>query len=130
VTILRLGIVAALIVMCAGCAGGQREADSRAAAADFLAAITDRDTRKACALLATDTRDQLSYAEGEPCTTALGSSDLAGGSVDSVAVWGERAEVHASSGTLFLVELDTGWRIAAAGCTRGSDGTYDCRLGA
>jgi hypothetical protein len=128
--IYRLGVVAAVVLMCAGCGTGQREAGSRDAAAGFLAAVGDDDTSAACALLATKTREELEYSEGEPCATSLKSVDLAGGSVAGVAVWGDRAQARSSSGTLFLVELDAGWRVAAAGCTRTPDDTYDCLLGA
>ncbi|HEV7650476.1 MAG TPA: hypothetical protein VGP26_20200 [Actinophytocola sp.] len=129
-TICRLGVVAVFIVICAGCATGQRATDSRAVAADFLTAMGDGDRGAACALLAVDTREQLEYSEGEPCATSLESVDIAGGTVDTVDVWGDRAQARASTGTLFLVELDIGWRVAAAGCTRGTDGTYNCLLGA
>ncbi|MGH3877459.1 MAG: hypothetical protein ACRDSK_10545 [Actinophytocola sp.] len=126
----RLGVAAAVVLLCAGCSSGQRETDSRDVAASFLAAMGDGDTRAACALLANDTRQDLEYSEGEPCATSLGSVDIAGGRVAEVAVWGDRAQARASTGTLFLVELNTGWRVAAAGCTRAADGTYDCLLAA
>ncbi len=128
--IFRPAFVAVLVAVCAGCATGARENDSRAVATTFLAAMGDHDTAAACALLAADTRDQLEYAEGEPCATSLESVDIAGGAVDTVDVWGDRAQARASTGTLFLVELDSGWRIAAAGCARSAEGTYDCLLGA
>ena len=130
-TIYRRGVVAGvLIVVCAGCATGQRSNDSRTVASDFLAAMGDGDSGAACALLAEDTRDQLEYSESEPCATSLESIDIAGGTVDTIDVWGDRAQAHASTDTLFLVELDVGWRVAAAGCTRAADGTYNCLLGA
>ncbi|MPZ81884.1 MAG: hypothetical protein GEV28_16425 [Actinophytocola sp.] len=128
--IYRLGVVAVLIILCVGCGTGQRETDSAAVATDFLAAMGDGDTRVACALLATDTRESLEYSGGGPCTSSLGSVDIAGGAVEGVEVWGDRAQARASTGTLFLVELNVGWRVAAAGCTRATDGTYDCLLGA
>jgi hypothetical protein len=31
--------------------------------------------------------------------------------------------------TLFLVEMDSGWRVATAGRTRSTEGTYECLLG-
>ncbi|MGH3758398.1 hypothetical protein [Actinophytocola sp.] len=126
----RLGVVAAAVVMCAGCATGQRETDSTAIATSFLAAMGEGDLGAACALLATDTREDLEYSEGTPCATALESVDIAGGTVDEVTVWGDRAQAHASAGTLFLVELNVGWRVSAAGCTRGTDDTHDCLLAA
>lgn len=126
----RLGTVVAVVIMCAGCAVGQRATDSRVTAEGFLTATGDGDTRAACALLATNTREDLEFSEGRPCESALESVDLPGGAVNEVTVWGDRAQAHASTGTLFLVELDMGWRVAAAGCTRAEDGTYDCLLAA
>jgi hypothetical protein len=126
----RLGVAAAAVLQCAGCAAGQRETDPRDVAVGFLAAMGDGDTRAACALLAKDTRQDLEYSEGEPCANSLESVDIAGGRVAEVAVWGDRAQARASTGTLFLVELNTGWRVVAAGCTRATDGTYDCLLAA
>ncbi len=128
--ICRLGVAVAVVVMCAACATGQRETGSRAAAASFLEAVGDGQTRDACALLAADTREELEYSEGEPCAAALESVELGGGTVQEVTVWGDRARARASAGTLFLVEFDAGWRIAAAGCTPAAAGTYDCLLAA
>jgi hypothetical protein len=134
VLIYQVGAAAAAVAACAGlccgCSVGQREVDSKATAVDFLAAMADGNTRAACALLATRTREDLETSEGQPCASALESTDLAGGQVGDVAVWGDRAQAHASTGTLFLVELDTGWRVTAAGCARTDTGTYDCRLAA
>lgn len=128
--ITRVGAVAAVAALCAGCATGQRETDSRDAAASFVDAMGHGDTQAACALLATDTRDSLEASEQQPCAKALESVDIAGGSISSATVWGDRAQVRSPGGTLFLVELDPGWRVTAAGCTRSDDGTYDCLLGA
>lgn len=132
--IYRLGGLVAVVVLCtalsSGCAGGEREVSSKEAAASFLAAMADGDMRAACALLATHTREDLETSEGQPCSSALESVDISGGTVDDVTVWGDRAQARASSGALFLVELATGWRVAAAGCDRSDDGTYDCLLAA
>ena len=130
VMITRIAIVAAMVISCCGCGAGQREADSRSAAAGFLAAMGDGDTGAACALLADATRENLEYSEGKPCAAALESVDISGGEVGEVAVWGDRAQARASAGTLFLVQLDAGWRVTAAGCERSGDGGYDCVLAA
>ncbi len=58
----------------------------------FLAAQGDDDTSAVCALLATKTREELEYSEGESCATSLKSVDLDGGSVGGIAVWGDRAQ--------------------------------------
>lgn len=128
--ITRVGAIAAVVALCAGCATGQRETNSRDAATSFVDAMGNGDTQAACALLATDTRESLETSEQQPCAKALESVDIAGGAVTTTTVWGDRAQVRSPSGALFLVELDTGWRVAAAGCTRSNDGTYDCLLAA
>lgn len=128
--ITRLGVLATVAVLCAGCATGQRETGSRDVAASFVDAMGGGDTHAACALLATDTRDALEHSEQQPCAQALESVDIRGGQVGGTSVWGDRAQARTSSGTLFLVELDSGWRVSAAGCTRADDGTYDCLLAA
>jgi hypothetical protein len=133
VLIYRLGALAAVILcagLCCGCGAGQREVDSKETAAHFLAAMAGGDTRAACELIATNTREDLEKSEGQPCSSALESVDISGGRIGEVAVWGDRAQARATSGTLFLVQLDTGWRVTAAGCTRSADGTYDCLLAA
>ena len=126
-------VVAAIVVstvgLCCGCGAGQRETDSRSVAARFLVAMDDGDTSAACTLLAADTRQDLEYSEGRPCVRALESVDISGGAVGEVHVWGDRAQARASTGTLFLVQLDAGWRVTAAGCTPG-EGGYDCVLAA
>lgn len=129
----RIAAIAATVALCAGCAGcaaGQRETDSRDAAASFVDAMGNGDTRAACALLSTDTRDALEHSEQQPCPQALESVDIAGGAITGTEVWGDRAQARSPGGTLFLVELDAGWRVTAAGCTRADDGTYDCLLAA
>ena len=130
VKIIRVGAIAAAVALCAGCATGQRADDSRNVAASFVDAMAGGDTGAACALLATDTRDALEKSEQQPCAKALESVDIAGGAIGDTAVWGDRAQARSPSGTLFLVELDSGWRVAAAGCTRQDDSTYDCLLAA
>lgn len=123
-------VIAVGALLCAGCASGQREADSRDTAASFVDAMGRGDTRTACALLSADTRDSLETSEQQPCQKALRSVDIAGDAITSATVWGDRAQARSHGGTLFLVELDTGWKVTAAGCTRSADGTYDCLLGA
>jgi hypothetical protein len=131
VMITRAGAIAtAVALLCAGCATGQRETDSRAAAASFLRAMGGGDTSAACALLATNTRDALEHSDQQPCPQALKSVDISEGAITEAEVWGDRAQARSTAGTLFLVELTSGWRVSAAGCARADDGTYDCLLAA
>ena len=95
--IIRLGAVLAAVLMCAGCATGQREADSRAVAASFADAMGGGDTQAACALLATDTRDALEHSEQQPCPAALESVDIPAGRIVTATVWGDRAQARTSA---------------------------------
>ena len=117
-------VIAALLVT--GCGSAQREA-ATATAAEFLTAVKDSDLATACGLLAPDTRESV---EG-PCEG--GFPELSGGSVGGVVVgtvevWGDRAQAKSDAGVLFLVELDTGWRVSAAGCEPSVGDTYECTL--
>ena len=123
------GCAVVLTLLCAGCASGERASTSAEVAERFLAAVDADDAVGACELIAPSTREKLEFGEGEPCALAFDSLGLpGGGTVAEVEVWGDRAKADGPTDTLFLVEMDTGWRIAAAGCTPGEDGSYDCLL--
>jgi len=127
--IYRVCAAAILMLGCVGCAAEERVATSSDVADEFLAAVEAGDAAAACALIAPKTREEFEFGEGEPCADTLGSLDLpAGGTVDEVEVWGDRAQARGETDTLFLVETHDGWRVAAAGCLRGEDETYDCLL--
>lgn len=123
-----VGVLAIAALLVTGCGSAQREAAS-SVAAEFLAAVGDDDLTVACGLLAPDTRQSVEAGEHAPCEEAL--PDLSGGEVgdlDTVEVWGDRAQVRSDAGTVFLVELDTGWRVSAAGCEPSVEDTYECTL--
>jgi hypothetical protein len=125
----RWGAAAVLVLACAGCASGERSTVSSEVADRFLASVGSGDAATACELLAPTTLTDLESGEGQPCADSLGSLGLpGGGSVEEVEVWGDRALATASTDTLFLVELDTGWRVAAAGCASSDGESYDCLL--
>lgn len=123
--------VAAVIVVVAmvtGCGTGGRQAGSATAAEDFLNAVGSGDARTACALLAPDTRQSLTSG-GTPCAAALTELHLPAGELTGeTSVWADRALARTSSDTIFLVELATGWRVAAAGCTHRTAESYRCAL--
>jgi hypothetical protein len=114
-------LAAVLVLACAGCASGERAATSSEVANRFLASVDAGDTATACDLVAPEPRQEV-------CPDSLADLGLPGGTVDEVDVWGDRAQARGRTDTLFLVELDAGWRVAAAGCTLTADGTYDCLL--
>jgi hypothetical protein len=125
---LRAGLVLAAVVATmatAGCAGLQQPEVEQVAAAFMESGPVDR-----CVLLAPATVAALEHDESAPCADALGQLDLPGGQVVSSAVWGENAQVRLTGDTLFLTRTDTGWKVAAAGCTPHGEAPYLCRLDA
>ncbi|MQM28754.1 hypothetical protein [Glycomyces albidus] len=112
----------------AGCGTGQRESDAAAAADEFLTAIGEGDGAAACAVLAPEAQEDLAASEGQPCEEAVGAQQLSSEAVDDVDVWGDRAQVRAGADVLFLVELDDGWKVAAAGCSPQGDRPYECEV--
>jgi hypothetical protein len=121
--------LAVLSVLVVGCGGGQREADSLAAAGAFLAAIDRGDAAAACAMLAPRTREELVASERSSCEEAMGGMELATGQVREAQVWADRAQVKGDGGTLFLMEFSDGWKVSAAGCTFRGERPYECVLG-
>lgn len=117
-----VGVLVAAALLVNGCGSAQREA-ATATAAEFLTTVEDDDVAAACGLLAPDTRQSLEAAEDAPCEEAFPDLGPAG-DVGEVEVWGDRA----LAGTLFLVEVDAGWRISAAGCEPSVEDTYECTM--
>ena len=106
----------ALLSGAAACSADQRESAASAAAAAFTDAIASGDAAAACAALAPETADALAASQGETCEASLASQQLPGGPVGEVQVWGDRAQVRTDADVLFLVELEDGWKVVAAGC--------------
>lgn len=111
-----------------GCGTAQRATDASAAAEEFLTAIGDGDAAAACAVLAPEAAEDIAASEGAPCEEAIGSLNLTAGAVDEVDVWGDRAQVRTDADVLFMVELDDGWKVAAAGCSPQGDRPYECEV--
>jgi hypothetical protein len=120
-----LAAIAVAGVCVAGCGTDQREAAATDAANRFLSSLDN--PADACVLLSPKAKQALESG-GEPCAEALGSLDLPGGRVSGASVWSDRAQAHAGGDTLFLVELDTGWRVTAAGCRHETEENYQCAL--
>jgi hypothetical protein len=111
------------VILGTGCGAGEQEAGAAAAVDEFVSSLDSPGT--ACRLLAPETVSSLE-SKGESCAEALPDLRLPDGRARDATVWSERALVHTSSDTLFLVELDTGWRVTAAGCVPAADVSYDC----
>jgi hypothetical protein len=123
------GVAAFLILsstcVLTGCGTDQRESAATDAANRFLSALDK--PAAACELLSPTTKEALARP-GETCGEALGSLRLPQGRTAGATVWSDRAQVHTDDDTLFLVELDTGWRVTAAGCRHETEEDYQCAL--
>ena len=116
------------VVLCGGC-GVTPGTDAVTRTADaWLAAAGAGDAAALCRLVTAAAAESAETGD-DTCVQALGDLDFPGaGPVGAVQVWRDRAQVKAGTDTLFLTEVDGGWRISAAGCTARADGPYDCDL--
>jgi hypothetical protein len=128
---MRANVLAAAgvaLALCGGCGVTPgTDAVTRTAEA-WLAAARARDAAALCRLV-TPAAARSAETGDETCAQAL--SDLtfpAAGPVGAVQVWSDRAQVKVGGDTLFLTEVDGGWRVSAAGCTAEAGGPYDCDL--
>jgi hypothetical protein len=125
----RLWIVGFALVL-AGCGASDRGDVVSQVAARFLAATSAGDTNTACGLLTPQTREDLTTSDGQSCTDALPADRLPGAPLGVAEVWSDWAKVDTDAGALFLTEMDSGWRVSAAGCTpRGESQPYRCVVG-
>lgn len=113
----------------AGCGTGERESGAAAAAEAFSAAVGEGDAGAACEALAPETVAALVASEGAACEASLKPEELPSGAVGEVQVWGDRAQVRTDSDVLFLVELEDGWKVVAAGCEPQGERPYKCEVG-
>jgi hypothetical protein len=101
-----LGISPLLLVATLGltaCGTRARENGASTVAERFVAAVSGRDGATACRLL-----------------TERGST------VGQVEVWGDAAQVRIGADVIFLLHLDSGWFVSAAGCTPRPSAPYQC----
>lgn len=118
-------VLALVLLLSTSCGTDERVAGATAAADRFVSSLDS--PRDACRLLAPLARDSLERG-GESCADALPALDLPDGRARDATVWSARAQVRTSSDTLFLIELDNGWHVTAAGCVPAVDVTYECAL--
>ncbi|MDN3243445.1 hypothetical protein [Glycomyces tritici] len=119
----------ALLSGASACGIDQRESGASVAAAAFSDAVAGGDAAAACAALAPETAASVAASEGEPCEASLDVRALPSGAVDEVQVWGDRAQVRTGADVLFLVELEDGWKVVAAGCEPQGERPYRCEVG-
>jgi ketosteroid isomerase-like protein len=116
------------VVVCSGCGVTPGTGAVTRTADAWLAAARARDAAALCRLV-TPAAAQSAETGDETCVQALADLDFPGtGRVGAVQVWSDRAQVKAGGDTLFLTEVDGGWRVSAAGCTAEADGPDDCDL--
>jgi hypothetical protein len=111
-------VVMPAVLVVGGCGSGSADLVEHAVR-DFTEAVDSGDSDRACELLTQRAR------EGVDCS----SLHVPGGSVESVEVWGDAAQVRTSQDVLFLRELSDGWRVAGAGCESQGERPYTCEVG-
>jgi len=117
--------IAVLLACAAGCTAAG-ESDVSRTASEWLAAAGTKDAARMCALLTPAAAESVATS-GKTCEQGIGDLDLpAPGPVGTIELWSDQAQVRAGTDTLFLVRLNAGWRVNAAGCTPRGDRPYDC----
>ncbi|WP_106617803.1 hypothetical protein [Saccharothrix carnea] len=106
------------VLVLAGCGSGSGDVVERVTE-EFTAAVASGDSVRACELLTDRAREDVECS----------SLDVPGGTVESVEVWGDAAQVRTSDDVLFLRELSSGWRVAGAGCESRGERPYTCEVG-
>ena len=120
-----LAAVTVVLVGIAGCGKSAGDASARRATTEFFTATAAHQNQRACADLAPQAAQGLATSDSG-CAKQIGELKLAGGTIRTVRIWGDRAQVVLSGDTVFLVHLPQGWKITAAGCRRQPKGPYDC----
>jgi hypothetical protein len=116
---------AALLAGTAGCGKSADQVEARRATTRFFAAVTAHQDATACRELAPQASNGLQTSDSS-CAEQIGQLKLTGGTVRSVRVWGDRAQVVLTGDTVFLARFHDGWKVTAAGCRRQATGPYDC----
>lgn len=125
VAMVALGLLPVGLV--ASCAASTQHAPVRRVTEAFFAAVRTHDGERGCGLLAPRATRSLESG-GSACPEELDRLRLTGGTIRSVQVWSDRAQVVLSDDTVFLARFPQGWRVTAAGCERRSKGPYDCAV--
>jgi hypothetical protein len=117
-----------LLFITAGCASvNDRQEAASSVAIRLLTAVQNNDGRAACAVLAPATAAEVAQSAEKDCPQAILDENLPGpGAVTDAAVFGQQAQVHTSTDTVFLAVFPGGWRVVAAGCTPQGDRPYHC----
>ena len=119
------GIVVALAL--SGCAPSEQD-DATRAADQFVAAVRDGDSQKACSLLAPATVEELEQSSGGVCADAVLDEAAVAGERVSVKTFGTMSQVRYADDVVFLSRFDAGWRVLAAGCRARQGEPYSCGI--
>jgi len=122
---LALVLMGSLVL--SACASSQQD-DATRAADGFVAAVTDRQADRACALLAPVTREELERSSGGPCAEVVLQEAAEPGRRLGVSTFGDMAQVRYAEDVLFLSRYSEGWRVVAAGCVAQGDEPYSCGI--
>lgn len=126
--LLTTGFLAGVALAAAGC-GSSQGSDAGDAADSFHAAVSAGDGAAACDLLTRSARSNLEQSAATACDAAvLEELDPVEGTAGSVSVFGTMAQARYMAETTFLTRFREGWRVTAAGCTRGKAQVYDCTV--
>src|SRR5687768_9680852 len=122
-------IVAAAALSCAGCGVADDRDQARDSAAQFYAALAQRDGATACDHLSPATSDALERQEKQACARAIVDQEVGSAPVTDVAVYETEAVVTLRGGLrAYLDRRAGGWKVSAAGCRRKPAGPADCEL--
>jgi len=103
----------------AACGTRARENGAAAVAERFVAAVSGRDGATACGLLTQQARESVSGATDVTCADGVLNAHEQGSTVG-------QAEVRIGADVIFLLHLDSGWFVSAAGCTPRPSAPYQC----
>jgi len=118
----------ALCLAVAGC-GAPATSGVANTARGFYGALLHDNGRRACRLLAPETRHELVQTAKVPCSTAILREDIPDpGRLLAVEHFGEQAQVRGRGDTTFLAQFPDGWKVIAAGCTPRRPLPYDCEV--
>jgi predicted small lipoprotein YifL len=118
-------LICGTAVSLAGC-GQKTPGPATRVAEQFVQAVQSKNGRLACSLLTETARSSVTGATDATCPDAIVGVQDSGSDVHEAQVWGDTAQVRIGSDVLFLRQLDTGWKVSAAGCTPQPEGPYDC----
>jgi hypothetical protein len=129
--LLRVTLVCALALSVSACGRSGDRGQVSAVTQRFLQAVRDHDGARACALLSTQTAQQVAQQAGTSCRKAVVDLKVAPHAVTRVQVYITNAKVDLAGGESAFAELTTnGWRLSAVGCTpdggKPADRPYTC----